>query len=206
MPPFSRYQALANRVEKEYPRFNVKYRNKSWLMPIFWLLGKLTGTNYDTFTTTIFSTMYVGATWTAKSDVNKYKLLRHELVHIEQAHNWPLGRWAWPLNHLLWAICYIAVLPILWTFRAKFEREGYTQTMLVEYELYGKFSADKMVRWAKWMERTFAGSTYFFMWRKKATRRWATTTMSKINDQQIVSVSRWVLQTPRDEEVPLPAS
>ena len=203
--PFSRYEELVSRVEKLYPRFNVKHRDKSWLMPIFWLLSKFTSKNYNTFTTTIFSTMYVGPTWDAKSDKDKYKCLRHELVHIIQAHEWPLGRWAWPINHFLWAICYIGVLPILWTFRAKFEREGYQQTMLVECELYGKFTADKMRWWAAWMERTFAGSTYFFMWRKKATRRWAITTMDKINNRQIVSVSTWVVRVPdQDEALPRP--
>ena len=57
MPSIDRYAILSTQVKQRYPRFSVKARDKSWLRPIFWLLQKLTGRNYDTFTTTIFSTI-----------------------------------------------------------------------------------------------------------------------------------------------------
>ena len=181
------YTKLVEFVKAEFPRFNVKKRDKSWLMPIFWILSKVTGQNYDGFTTTIFSTMYVGPSWEKKNAKQKYKTLRHERVHIEQFHCFPLGRWAWPINHLLMAMCYLLVLPVFWTMRAKFERAGYTQSMLAEFELYGPFSDSKMEDWGRWMAETFGGSSYAWMWNGSSAYAWAMDTMRKINAGEIIS-------------------
>ena len=183
----SRYHALAFQVKNKYPRFNVKERNKSWLMPIFWVLSRLTGQSYDNFTTTIFSTMYVSSSWSEKSDERKYRTLRHEEVHIEQFHCFPLGRWAWPINHLLMSLCYLLLLPAIFSMRAKFEREGYTQTLLVEFELGGPFSEDRMEYNARWLAETFGGSAYAWMWTRKKAYAWSMDTMRKINAGDILS-------------------
>ena len=187
MPETSRYEVLANRVKSEFPRFNVKERDKSWLFPIFWLLKKITSQDYKTFTTTIFSTMYVGPTWEKKSDEQKYRTLRHELVHIRQFHCFPLGRWAWPVNHLLMSLCYLLLLPVLWTFRAKFEREGYTQSLLVEFELKGPISENRKEDNARWMAQTFGGGAYALMWTKKKAYAWAMDVQRKINAGEITN-------------------
>lgn len=187
MLEINRFQVLLDRTKEEYPRFNIKKRDKSWLRPIFWLLGLITRRDYSTFTTTIFSTMYVGPTWKDKSLDDKYKLLRHEKKHVKQAHDFPLGRRAWPINHLLWAICYLLVLPAILTFRAKFEREGYTETLLVQYELEGRLSDLEMVRNALWLAETFGRSTYVFMWRKDVAYEWAMETQRGINAGEIMN-------------------
>lgn len=179
------YRTFAHKVRSDYPRFNVKQRDKSWLRPIFWLLREITKQDYRSFTTTIFSTMYVGPDWEKKSDVAQYKTLRHEAVHIKQFHCFPLGRRAWPINHALMAICYLLILPVFWTMRAKFEREGYIQTMLVEYELHGPFSESKMEEWGRWMAGTFGGGAYAWMWTGNKGYEWAMDTMRKINAGEI---------------------
>ena len=180
-----RFAVLSLQAKAKFPRFTVKERSKSWLAPIFWLLQKITRMDYSTFTTTIFSTMYVGTDWGASSSTSKYKTLRHELRHIRQFHCWPLGRRAWPINHVLTALAYLLVLPVLWTLRAMFEREGYTQTLLVEYELNGPFTDTRMEENARWMADTFGGSAYLFMWRKSAAYAWAMETQRAINAGEI---------------------
>jgi hypothetical protein len=185
--PTSRYNILAERTKSQYPRFNRRPRDESWLKPVFWLLAKVTGTDYSTFHTTIFSTMYTGPRWEEMSDFQQYKLLRHELKHIRQAHEFPLGRWAWPVNHLLWAICYLLCLPFLWTFRSKFEREGYTQSLLVDFEENGELSTLTMEDNARWMANTFGGSAYAWMWTKKKAYAWAMDVQRKINAAEITN-------------------
>ncbi len=175
-----RYELLCARVKSSYPRFNVKERGRSWLAPIFWLLQKITRRDYSLFTTTVFSTMYVGTGWPKFSSNDKYKFLRHEMMHIKQFHRWPLGRWAWPINHLIVALCYLFVFPVLWTMRSKFEREGYTQNLLVDYELAGDITELQMEANATWMAQTFGGSDYLFMWRKTPAYAWAMDTQRQI--------------------------
>ena len=172
---------LLVRTKKEFPRFNIKERSKSWLKPVFWLLGKLTGRDYDGFTTTIFSTMYVGPTWADRDSESKYMTLRHEKEHVRQFHCWPLGRWAWPLNHLLTTLCYLFILPMVFTMRARFEREGYLQTLLVEAEITGNIPLSRMKYNARWIAETFGGPTYLYMWRWQVAYDWAMETQKQIN-------------------------
>lgn len=204
MPALNRYQVLLDQTKKEYPRFSVKERDKSWLRPFVWLLSLITRRDYSTFTTTIGSTMYVGPTWEGKSLNAKYKLLRHEKKHTKQFHEWPFGRRLWPINHIIMGFCYGLVLPVILTFRAKFEREGYTQSMLVKYELSGQLSEEYMERYARKMADTFGGSTYFFMWRKKAAYRWALETMRRINAGEITNATDRVEELRTAQPPPLP--
>ena len=101
--------------------------------------------------------------------------------HFRQAHEFPLGRRLWAINHLLFAACYIFVLPFVWTYRAKFEREAYLQTLLVEHELHGRIPEKRMEHNARWLADTFGGSTYLFMWKKQAAYEWAMETQRQIN-------------------------
>jgi hypothetical protein len=182
-----RYELLRLKTRSEFPRFKVMKRRASWMKPIFWLLRRATGHPYTGFTTTVFSTMYVDDTWDTETSDVRYSILRHEKKHIEQFHRWPLGRWAWPVNHLITALCYVLVLPLLWTLRAAFEREGYTQTLLVQYELEGEFSELQMENNAVWISDIFGGSAYFFMWRRKAAYAWAMDIQRRINAGEVTN-------------------
>lgn len=175
-----RYTILVGRTKQQFPRFTVKERRKTWLGWVFRVLQKITRQDYSGFTTTIFSTMYVGDDWHSMSSDERYKLLRHEKKHIEQFHRWPFGRRLWFVNHIVMALCYLFVLPVFWTLRAKLEREGYTQTLLVDYELSGRLTEVQMERNAVWLAETFGGSAYFFMWTRKAAYAWAMETQRRI--------------------------
>lgn len=183
----NRFEILRRQTRAEFPRFTIKQRQRSWLRPVFWLLEKLTGRSYSTFTTTIASTVYVGDAWDDHSNDGKYAILRHEKVHIEQVHRWPLGRRLWPVNHIIFMLGYLLLLPVLWTLRAHFERAGYTQTLLVQFELNGKISDYQMERNAVWISELFGGSAYLFMWRRHAAYAWAMQTQHKINDGTITN-------------------
>lgn len=187
MSSINRFELLRRQTLAEFPRFKIRRRSKSWLRPIFWLLEKVTQRRFDSFTTTIGSTMYVGDDWDLASNDSKYGTLRHEKKHIEQFHRWPLGRWAWPVNHVLMAIAYLTVLPAVVTLRARFERAGYTETLLVQFELHGKLSEERMERNAAWIAEIFGGSAYLFMWRRKKAYAWAMETQRKINAGEITN-------------------
>lgn len=186
----NRYDVLATRTKAAFPRFRVMKRSASWWMSaLFWLLGKVLRRpdGFSHFATTIFSTIYVPEGWDSYTDRQKYDLLRHEKRHIRQAHEFPLGRWAWPVNHLLWAISYILLpVPFFWTLRAYFEREGYTQNLLVMYEMQGGAIPDKqMEAQATYLTGIFAGPSYAWMWTKKSCYAWVMETMRKINTGEL---------------------
>jgi len=187
MSDIDRYQLLYDKTKKEFPRFNVRLRKGTWLGALFWILSKITRTDYSTFSTTVYSTIYARDDWEQRTPDQKYKLLRHEVIHIRQVHRFPFGRWLWPLNHLIYGLFYFLVLPFILTYRSKFEREGYTQTLLVEFELHGPFSDEKMERYARHMAETFGGSAYCWMWTKKKAYAWAMETMRKINAGEITN-------------------
>lgn len=182
-----RYVTLYARYKAKYPRLRVLKRGESWFMrTIFWPLKKVTHRSYDEFTTTIGSTIYVPDDFDSWSDNAKYMMLRHEAQHVKQFHRWPLGRWAWPLNHLLMGLAYLLLLPVFWTLRAHFEREGYTQTLLVKHELK-LLSRDRWAVTAERLAETFGGSTYFWMWTRAKARAWALQTMMDIEEGRIVA-------------------
>ena len=181
----NRYEAIIQRICSEFPAFKIVERDKSWLRLPFRLLSKVTKTDYFNFVTTIGSTIYVGPGWNERSDNDRYRVLRHELIHIRQFHNWPFGRRLSWLNHAFFSFAYLFILPFLWTFRAKFEREAYTQTLLVQFELGGTITDPEIDRNTERMVRTFSGPAYLWMATKKSTYHWAMLTQRKINDLSI---------------------
>jgi hypothetical protein len=181
-----RYLILREKMVAEYPRTRViKKKDCWWIRAIFAVLSFVTRKDYSNFATTIGSTIIVPNNWDDRTVYAKYKLLRHEKKHVEQFHRWPLGAWAWPLNHFLCGLCYLLLLPVLWTFRARFEREAYLQTLLVEFEFNGKICEERMRENARWMGETFGGSAYFFMWTKNRAYNWAMKMQAIINEGKI---------------------
>lgn len=109
-----------------------------------------------------------------------YRAIRHEFIHILQRDKygflydfayvfpqvlavfslfailsiWFGDQWLYALVFLI----FLFPIPAYW--RMTFEMEGYTQTLLVEYETYGRISESSVRRIAK----NFTGTMYFFMW------------------------------------------
>lgn len=180
----NRFETLWPRVVQEIPGARIVKRSDFWLTR--WM-----GKRYDNFTTTIWRTCYVSSQWDTRSSDDRYKTLRHELQHLRQFRNWPfksLGRrYLWPINAVIMSLCYLLVLPVFWTLRAKFERAGYEQTLLVEYELGGLRTPEDQKSWIDWLTETFGGSTYAWMWTRNDAREWAKNTIMGITSGTITN-------------------
>jgi hypothetical protein len=194
----NRYEQLKAKVLREFPRFQVRKASETWWLR--WAMGLLrliTRSPVGGFTTTIFSTVYVEDDWDRRPADDRYATLRHELMHIRQFHHWPIavdadldrgGWWRVVLsdlrrwtNHLCVMVAYLFLCPAFWTMRARFEREGYTQTLLVARELYGELGQATMESKARWLASVFGGPDYAWMWNAGAAYRWAMDTQRKIN-------------------------
>lgn len=171
----------------EHPRLQIIKRDDStFLNVLFWPLKKITGQTYDTAATTIFSTIYVPSNWMLYSTDGKYLLLRHEMTHVRRFNNWPLGKYLWPLNNVITALLYLFCLPVVFTMRSWFEREAYTQTLLVMHEL-GMLEGGNRISTANWLRETFSNSTYLYMWDRGPAAKWIERTISDIESGKITN-------------------
>lgn len=179
------FEELWKDVKKEFPRAKIVRKDKSLFMKIVFSLLFFTGIDYiNNFVTTIGCTVYVPPSWDegGYSEYRKYSVIRHERVHMRQFRLWPFGKYFFWINPLLMGFCYITVFPVFWTLRAKFEREGYTQNMLVSYERTGTIDADY---WIKKLEPIFCGPKYCWMDTKKSLRKWVRKTVEDIKSGKI---------------------
>ena len=205
-----RWESLWALTVSEYRKPRVVLHEDSWfLRTIHWALGALISfvnffrwllrkapiekRNYSRFTTTVGRTMWVpNSFWDWHPD-ERYRLLRHERKHMHQFRCWPfpfLGRRGiWRINAFIMGFCYLFVLPVRWTFRAKFETEGYRETMLTAVELGHTNPRDlsDQLYWVNRMEKTFSTSTYFFMAPKGYGERFARETLAGIADGSIAA-------------------
>lgn len=180
---------LWSRIVKEIPEAKMKHHHESaFLRFLFkalgWITKKITSRktapNWSHYVVTIGKTIYVPKSFFRMPDHIRYSVLRHELVHMRQFRRWPfpcLDIWGLrTINFVLVAFCYLLVFPAFWTLRAKFEREAYLQNFLVLYEMKKPLCVNDF----DWMISTFAGPTYFWMWRKKAAKAWIKDSINKV--------------------------
>lgn len=186
-----RFEHLWERTKAEIPGARiVNKKNSAFMQTIFTVLTFLVKVftlgrgkaDWSGYTTTIWRTMYVPADFFHWRDEDKYRLLRHELVHLRQFRRWPLAflEPVWPVNAVIMSFCYILVLPVILTFRARFECAGYTQSMLSWFEIHKEFTPHYRAAKADQMADTFGGSAYFFMSTRNKSRTWAHKTMDNI--------------------------
>lgn len=168
------YKALLAEVEAEIGSVSViKHEDSKLIGTIHSVLKFLTRKeSFSGFTTTILKTMYVPNNWDEWRDEDRYKLLRHERVHLRQFRNWPfkfLGKpGLWYINAKLFSICYLLIAPAFFTMRAKFEKAGYRETIKASIEL-GRVDVTSSTHrkyWIAKMENTFSTGMYFWMARK----------------------------------------
>ena len=189
-----RYERLKLRVGAEIPGVKIiRHQDSYFLRTLHLLLRLLSLGRFDPsgFTTTIGKRMYVPNNWDMWSDLSRYSTLRHELVHMRQFRQWPMKFLDLPVlrlvNFFIFSFCYLLVLPVRVTLRSRFEREAYTQTLLVQYEVEGSFSLRTGQRFVARMGSHFGGPAYFFMWNNKAARKWAAATMEAIERGEITN-------------------
>lgn len=174
------YLAIRKRVP-EFKIYKKRTSAKMWAMYIFSFMWIWNRRFMRDFTTTGRRAVYLcDSLVNEKNWVSIYKTLRHEFVHLMQIEKhgiffslgyiFPqviaissLGALGaiWGSNWflvLLVNLVFLAPLPA--SYRKAWEVEGYTQTMLVEYEEKGVLS-DQMV---DWVCSHFTGPGYYWMW------------------------------------------
>ena len=108
------------------------------------------------YVTTLGTTIWVPDTWESWSYRSRYKVLRHELVHVRQ-----FERFTWPGMVLLYGFFPLPA-GLAWG-RAMLEWEAYAVTLEVEAELDGLAAASDPALHAE-IVRRFTGPDYGWMW------------------------------------------
>ncbi len=166
---------LETEILKEFPKFRLVRKADSKLMKAigFFLkvltLGKMS-LFMDHFTTTLGYTVYVPAGWDNYVEAAKLITLRHERVHMRQAK----------AHGVLWfSFLYLFVFfPVgLAFFRAKFEKEAYTETLRA-YRDYG-YPLDDIRQ--QQIVNHFTSAEYAWMWPfSKSMNEWCAKTMAEV--------------------------
>ena len=126
------------------------------------------------YATTIGRKIYMPKTWWDNAtDKQRMILLRHELVHVNQ-----MKRYSVPVFLLLYL--FIPLPAGLSYFRAKFEKDGYEETLRARYEYWGKDSITSS-ECRYWVTQQFLGSAYGWMWPfKRSINNWYDKTLQEI--------------------------
>lgn len=181
----NKFEVFLNAKQKEIPKLKVIYNSKLTAF-IFKVLSFFTNKRYTTFVMTLGRTIHFPYFYVLWSDVEKYIYLRHEIMHVRRFYNWPFSHYLWPINYFINAFLYLFCFPVFLTYRAKFEREGYVQTILTDYELNGLNETQKL-DYILWLADLFSGPTYFYMWTKKRSQKWAIQLMEDITTGKITN-------------------
>jgi hypothetical protein len=106
--------------------------------------------------TVIGNTLYVPASWSAASDVERLIVLRHERVHLRQRRRYGLA---------LFALLYLVpFLPLGLAYgRARLEWEAYAETLRATAELEG-LDAARAGELRRRIVGRFTGPAYGWMW------------------------------------------
>lgn len=150
-------------LEQHVPGYQIVYKDEEmptwWLKVLIWFFDSFIRVFSDDFADNWMNN-FANGLWSYlllpsregysnHRKVSVYGLIRHEAVHMRDM-----------MKHPVWfPFSYLFVLPTLFTMRAFWEYRGYTQQMLVEYELTGDVSDSTI----DWLEGTFSGSTYLWM-------------------------------------------
>lgn len=176
-----RYENLLAEVRAKFPKYRVKKRSES-ILTSWW------GAN---FSTTIGNTTYVEEGFDSWSDDEKAANTKHEATHTEQIHSWPFGPKVPWLNYPIFALCYLLVLPAVWTLRARFEREAYAETAIAQGEMGLLATPEQRAGFASFLAGQFTGSAYFWMWVGGGPLVWAVKLCEDCSRPEARPKSRW---------------
>ncbi len=165
-----KYRELLGEIEREFPRFQIIPKDEApsqklihlslWLLTFGAMNSYLSG-----YHTTIGQKVYVAPSWKTLPPESQYQVLRHELVHIRQFRKY---------TFFGMAFLYLLVpFPFgLSFFRAKFEKEGYEESIRAAAEIHGiEYVASRSFR--DNVIQQFTSSAYGWMWPfPKRLSRW----------------------------------
>lgn len=155
----SRHERFLDEIRGEFPSFRIRKKRESALqkaihvaLAIITLGGqRVYLTRYHTV---LFGTLWVPDAWDAMSDDDKYILLRHERVHLQQRKR---------LGDLLMTFVYLVPffpLFLAWG-RARIEWEAYVETIRATAEVHG---IDAAANLRAHIVQRFTGAEYGWMW------------------------------------------
>ncbi len=167
------YNRVLLETMKEFPSFEIVPKAESRFMRFLaWLLF-FNRAFMKSFHTTVGNYLYVAESWGSLSDEGKAALLRHERVHLRQQRRYGM---------FVYAVMYTLLLPAVFTFRARLEREAYEESLRAKMEYWGPSSFTAPARDA--MIRHFTTGEYFWMYPfKKRVEAWYDSTVKKLGVQ-----------------------
>ncbi len=157
----ARYQALLDEIREEFPRFRIVRKVDAPLQRLIGaLLRVLTFGAQDVYLTryqtTIGQTVYVTSDWDELPASQRYITMRHERAHLRQFRRYTLPGMA---------ILYV-LLPLpagLSWFRARFEWEGYEESIRAAAEVHGRAFVEEP-SFRAGIVRQFTSGAYGWMW------------------------------------------
>jgi hypothetical protein len=134
-------------LRETHPKIQVIEREQSPLMKFLAALLFFNPYFLDGYTTTIGHRVYMPKR--SIGTASGADTLWHEAKHVEQYEKG--GLW--------FMFAYIFLLPAIWTMRAKYEYEGYYETLVCIYHRRGRIPDYDL----EWIASQFTGSAYLFM-------------------------------------------
>ena len=175
----SRTETFLAEIRAEFPDFAIKKKRRSLVQrSIHLALAALTlggQRSYLTrYHTVLWGTLWVPDAWDAMSDDDRYILLRHERVHLQQRAR--MGD-AW--MSLLYLVPFF---PIGLAYgRARIEWEAYKETLRATAEVHGLAAAERL---REGIVLRFTGPDYGWMWPfPRAINAWFDEAMSDLRAQ-----------------------
>lgn len=145
---------------QEFPGLHI-YRAKPWWLRFVFNLPLIKRLGWEDYTQTIGMNIYLSDQWDGISATSQLSTLRHERQHLLQFKKY---------GFFLMAILYLFVFfPIgLAYFRAKFEREGFFESMKTRVEFRGSDEEIRRQCFDMYNE-AFLSSKYLWAWPFKTT-------------------------------------
>jgi hypothetical protein len=165
-----RYRSLLEDIGREFEGFRIVKKEESSLQrAIHAALAVVTlGAQrryLRAYQTTIGNTVYVTPEWDSLPWAQRYIILRHERMHLRQFRRY---------TFLGMALLYLLLplpLGLAW-FRARFEKEGYEETIRATAEIYG-IDHVKRAGFRDYVLSQFTSGAYGWMWPfRRGLDRW----------------------------------
>lgn len=177
MAPTVDLDGLIKDIQKEFPGFEIRFKDESFLQKIihYFLMIITFGGQREYLTryhTQMGLKMYVPsrATWESKSEQDRWATMIHEREHLRQ--NRRHGSIKMSFLYIFWAPAFYN------PFRRKCEQEGYEKTIAAKVLLEGAEAArDK--EFQDFIALQFYSPAYAWMWTKGQAERWVAETVER---------------------------
>lgn len=151
-------------LREEFPELIIHDKKPWWLDTVF-ALPVIRNLEWETATQTIGMHIYLSTRWKEFSSAAKLSTLRHERKHL---------LWFDLYGTVLASFLYLFIffpIGLAW-YRARFERDGYAESLKARVEYYGP-SAKLMEQGLETYLENFCGPRYLYMWPfEKTIRQW----------------------------------